>query len=216
MLTIPVASSVPTLTMPRMENRVVAVRAILSDASSTPAAANSTMSGNSAPTQAAAATRCSTSAAGWTMASPPNPPAAWPDQASVPANAAAKIAAAISSQGDARSRGDSNAGKVAARAQARAKRTSQSRPKVVCDSTVHSTPSLKTCPAGRSLIAAAVRTSHAAPAIAASARPIQAMTASAARTLIAAAPLPAATRHAGAAMRTANKTAPATSIVAAK
>ena len=72
----PVASSVPTLTMPRMENRVVAVRAIASEASSAPAAAKSTMSGNNAPTQAAAAMRCSTSAAGWKMASPPNPPAA--------------------------------------------------------------------------------------------------------------------------------------------
>ena len=39
-------------------------------------AAKSTMSGTSAPTQAAAAMRCSTSAAGWRIASPPNPPAA--------------------------------------------------------------------------------------------------------------------------------------------
>ena len=93
---------------------------------------------------------------------------------------------------------------------------SQARPKVVCDSTVHSTPSPNTCAAGRPLIPAAVRTSHAAPEIAASARPIQAMTARRVRTSTATPPLPAAPRHAGAATKTANKTTPATSIVAAK
>ena len=149
-------------------------------------------------------------------ASLPNPPAAWPDQAKAPAKAAAKIVAVASIQRVLWSCGDSNAGKVAASAQARAKRTSQSRPKIVCDSTVHSTPSPKICAAGRPLIAAAVRTSHAAPEIAASARPIQAMTASRAPTLTATALSPATPRHAGAATKTANKTTPATNSVAAK
>ena len=63
----PVTRIVATLAMPSVEKRSVAVRATASASQSWPAAVSSSASGMSAPTHAAAAMRCKTSAAGWTI-----------------------------------------------------------------------------------------------------------------------------------------------------
>jgi hypothetical protein len=111
---------------------------------------------------------------------------------------------------------DSSGTKVTARMQTKMKRAVQARPKWVCESTVHHTPSENTSAGASPLIAAAVSTSHTAPEPSARTRLNQAMKASfghsAARTRVSS----DAARSAGAATKTAKKTTPAAISVAAK
>jgi hypothetical protein len=71
-LTLPVATSTPTLIRPSVEKRNVASRASASEISSRLAAVSNNASGNRPPSQADAAIRCNPSAARWKV---PNQPA---------------------------------------------------------------------------------------------------------------------------------------------
>src|ERR1700733_970347 len=145
----------------------------------------------------------------------PRPPAAWPAQANDPANAAATITNAALSQFDLARRSASEGSNKPASRQASTKRTSQSLPNVVSDNTVHHTPCEKTSATGCPLIAAAVRSNHAAPEIKASARLTRAIHVSRERTVAATDVSLFAARNAGSAMKTRKPASPATCKVAA-
>src|ERR1700685_1725340 len=146
----------------------------------------------------------------------PRPPAAWPAQANDPANAAATITNAALSQFDLARRSASEGSNKPASRQVSTQRTSQSLPNVVSDTTVHHTPCEKTSATGCPLIAAAVRSNHAAPEMTASARLIRAIQVSRDRTTTATRLSSLAVRNAGSAMKTTKNATPATSKVAAK